>query len=222
VQLKLMGCTFFWNSQEKWSGLICLRLLPTKQIIHSQNIQMLWRVYLLYCPLSQHGILDSPSWQTSAMPVHGHLTLQKVLLSPSSNGIILFTRHLPRENIRIIHWHDLHHCLSRWHTCTYLRFLQWSPMTTQKCFQMTPLQQPSSQCQKIKFLCIGDQILRFHTYQRRYQTATTKGQFNPSSCTTLQFQISLILCQHAEPLQSNDTLLLLSSNATYCTYQEEH
>ncbi len=134
VQLKLMGCTFFWNSQEKWSGLICLRLLPTKQIIHSQNIQMLWRVYLLYCPLSQHGILDSPSWQTSAMPVHGHLTLQKVLLSPSSNGIILFTRHLPRENIRIIHWHDLHHCLSRWHTCTYLRFLQWSPMTTQKCF----------------------------------------------------------------------------------------
>jgi hypothetical protein len=56
----------------------------------------------------------------------------------------------------------------------------------QKHFQMAPPQQPSSQCQKIKLLCIGDQILRFHTYQKRYQTATTNGQFNPSSCTALQ------------------------------------
>jgi hypothetical protein len=31
VQLKQMGCTFFWNSQEKSSDSIRLRLLPTKQ-----------------------------------------------------------------------------------------------------------------------------------------------------------------------------------------------
>jgi hypothetical protein len=47
---------------------------------------------------------------------------------------------------------------------------------------MTPSQQPSSQCQEIKLLCIGDWILRLHTHQRRYQTATAKGQCDPSSC----------------------------------------
>jgi hypothetical protein len=34
VQQKQMGCTFFRNSQEKWSDLICLRLPPTKQMDH--------------------------------------------------------------------------------------------------------------------------------------------------------------------------------------------
>ncbi len=34
VQRKQMGHTFFRNSQEKWSDLICLRLLPTKQMDH--------------------------------------------------------------------------------------------------------------------------------------------------------------------------------------------
>jgi hypothetical protein len=29
---------------------------------HSWIIQMLRRVYLLYCPRSQHGILENPSW----------------------------------------------------------------------------------------------------------------------------------------------------------------
>ncbi len=192
VQRKRMGCTFFWNSQEKWSDMICLRLSPTKQMdhpltipnaIHSQTVQMLWRVYLLYCPRSQHGILDNPSWQTFAMPVHDHLTLGKVLLPPSSNGTCLFTRHIPRENVRTIHRHDLCHSLSRRHTCTYLRFIWWPPTTTWKCFQMAPLQQPSSQCQKIKLLRIGDWIPRLYTYERRYQTATTKGQCNPSRHT---------------------------------------
>jgi hypothetical protein len=124
-------------------------------------IHTFWRVYLLYCPQSQHGILDNPSWQTFALPVHNHPTLGKVLLPPSSNGTTLFTKHTPRENVRTIHWHDLYHCLSRQHTCTYLQFFWWSPMTTWKCFQMAPLQQPSRQCRKIKLLCIGDQILRF-------------------------------------------------------------
>jgi hypothetical protein len=187
-----LQCTFIWNSQEKWSDLIHLRLPPTKQmdhlptlpnVKHSWVIEMLWRVYLLYCSWSQHGVLDNPSWQTYAMPVHDHLTLGKVLLPPSSNGTSLFIGHIPRENVRTIHWHDLHHCLSRWHTCTYLQFFWWSPMTTLECFQMAPLQQPSSQCQKIKLLCIWDWILRFHTYQRR---ATTKGQCDPSSHTALQ------------------------------------
>ncbi len=36
-----------------------------------------------------------------------------------------------------------------------------------------------------------------------------------------QCQASLILCQHAKPLQSNDCLLLPSFNTAYCTYQEE-
>jgi hypothetical protein len=185
VQWKQMGSTFFWISQEKWSDLICLRLPPTKQMDHlptipnaipSQMIQMLWRVYLLYCPQSQHGILDNPSWQTFTMPVHHHLTLGNVLLPPSSNGTSLFTGNIPRENIRIIHQDDLHHCLSRQHTCTYLQFFWQSPTTTQKHFQMALSQQPSSQHWKIKLLCIGEQILsRFHTYQRRYQTITTKG-----------------------------------------------
>jgi hypothetical protein len=67
----LNGYTFFRNSQEKQSDSIRLRLSPTKQMdhlltipnaIHSQTIQMLWKVYLLYCPWSQHGILDNPSW----------------------------------------------------------------------------------------------------------------------------------------------------------------
>jgi hypothetical protein len=49
----------------------------------------------------------------------------------------------------------------------------------------------------------------------------TKGQCNPSSCTTSQCQTSLILCWHAEPSQSNDSSPLQPSNATYCTYQEE-
>jgi hypothetical protein len=53
--------------------------------------------------------------------------------------------------------------------------------TTWKHFQVAPSQQPSSQCQKINLLCIGDQILWFHTYQRRYQTITTKGQCDPSN-----------------------------------------
>jgi hypothetical protein len=36
VQRKQMGCcTFFWNSQEKWSDSIHLRLPPTKQMDHS-------------------------------------------------------------------------------------------------------------------------------------------------------------------------------------------
>jgi hypothetical protein len=92
VQWKQMGCTFFWNSQEKWSDLICLRLLPTKQMDHlptlpnakhSQIILTLWWVYLLYYPQSQHEILDNPSWQTFTMPVHNHLTLGKVLLPPA-------------------------------------------------------------------------------------------------------------------------------------------
>ncbi len=183
------------NSQEKQSDLIHLRLLPTNQMDHlptlanakhSQIIQMLLRVYLLYCPWSQHGILDNPSWQTFAMPVHNHLSLGKVLLPPSSNGTCLFTRHIPRENVRTIHQHDLHHCISRWHTCTYLWFIWWSPMTARECFQMAPSQKPSSQCQKIMLLRIGDWMLRFHTYQRRYQSTTTKGQCNPSSCTTWQ------------------------------------
>jgi hypothetical protein len=39
---------------------------------------------------------------------------------------------------------------------------------------MAPSQQPSSQCQKIKLLQIGDQKLRLRTYERRYQMATTK------------------------------------------------
>ncbi len=121
-----LHCTFIRNSQEKWSDLIHLRLPPTKQMDHlptlpnakhSWVIQMLWRVYLLYCSWSQHGVLDNPSWQTYAMPVHDHLTLAKVLLPPSSNGTSLFIGHIPRENVRTIHWHDLHHCLSRWHTC---------------------------------------------------------------------------------------------------------
>jgi hypothetical protein len=30
-----MDRTFFWNSQEKWSDLIHLRLPPTKQMDHS-------------------------------------------------------------------------------------------------------------------------------------------------------------------------------------------
>jgi hypothetical protein len=34
VQRKQMGCTIFRNSQEKWSDLIHLRLLPTKQMDH--------------------------------------------------------------------------------------------------------------------------------------------------------------------------------------------
>ena len=46
-------------------------------------------------------------------------------------------------------------------------------------------------------------MLRFHTYQKRYQTTQTKGQCDPSSCTTSQCQTSLILCWHAEPSQSN-------------------
>ncbi len=112
-----------------------------------------------------------------------HLTLGKVLLPPSSNGTCLFTRHIPRENVRTIHRHDLCHSLSRRHTCTYLRFIWWPPTTTWKCFQMAPLQQPSSQCQKIKLLRIGDWIPRLYTYERRYQTATTKGQCNPSRHT---------------------------------------
>jgi hypothetical protein len=71
VQRKRMGCTFFRNSQEKLSDSIRLRLSPTKQMdhppiipnaIHSRTVQTLWRVYLLYCPRSQHGILDNPSW----------------------------------------------------------------------------------------------------------------------------------------------------------------
>jgi hypothetical protein len=33
-----MGHTFFWNSQEKWSDLICLRLPPTKQMDHLPTI----------------------------------------------------------------------------------------------------------------------------------------------------------------------------------------
>jgi hypothetical protein len=61
VKRKWMGCTFFWNSQEKQSDLICLRLLSIKQMDHlptipyakhSWIIQTLWRVYLLYCPRS--------------------------------------------------------------------------------------------------------------------------------------------------------------------------
>ncbi len=82
---------------------------------------------------------------TFTTPVHDHLTLGTVLLSPSSNGTSLLTGHIPRENVRTIHPHDLHHCLSRWHTCTYLQFLWWSPTTTWKCFQITKSQQPSSQ-----------------------------------------------------------------------------
>jgi hypothetical protein len=38
VQQEWMGHTFFWNSQEKWSDLICLRLLPTKQMDHLPSI----------------------------------------------------------------------------------------------------------------------------------------------------------------------------------------
>jgi hypothetical protein len=168
--------------------------LPTKQMdhlptipnaIHSQTVQMLWRVYLLCCHWSQHGILDNPSWQTFKMPVHDHLTLGKALLPPSWNRTSLLTGHILRENVRTIHQHDLHHCSSRWHTCTYLQFFWRSPTTTWKCFCMAPSQQPSSQCSKIKLLCIGHQILRFHTYQRRYQTTTTKGQCDPSSPTAL-------------------------------------
>ncbi len=155
------------------------------------------------------------------MPVHNYLTLGKVLLPPPSNGTCLFTRCIPRENVRNIHRHDLHHCLSGWHPCTYLWFIWWSPTTTWKHFQMTPSQQPSSQCQKIKLLCTGDQILRLHNYQRRYQTTTTKGQHNPSSCPASQCKASLILRGHAEPLQGNDSLPLPSSNTTYSTYQEE-
>jgi hypothetical protein len=34
VQRKRMGCTFFRNSQVKWSDLIHLRLPPTKQMDH--------------------------------------------------------------------------------------------------------------------------------------------------------------------------------------------
>jgi hypothetical protein len=87
---------------------------------------------------------------------------------------------------------------------------------------MTLSQQPSSQCWKIKLLRIGDQILRLHTYQRRYQTTTTKvnailqdavphniigmltltlkGQRNSSSHPTSQCKASQILHQHAKPL----------------------
>ncbi len=57
------------------------------------------------------------------MPVHDHLTLGKVLLPLSSNETRMFTRHILRENVRPIHGHDLHHCLSRQYTCTYLQFL---------------------------------------------------------------------------------------------------
>jgi hypothetical protein len=35
----------------------------------------------------------------------------------------LFTRHIPRENVRVIHWHDLCHCLSRWNTCTLVSLM---------------------------------------------------------------------------------------------------
>jgi hypothetical protein len=74
VQQKHMGCTFFWNSREKQTDLIHLRLPPTKQMDHlptlpnakhSQIIQMFWRVYLLYCHWSQHGILDNPCLYTN-------------------------------------------------------------------------------------------------------------------------------------------------------------
>jgi hypothetical protein len=50
VQRKRMGRTFFWNSEEKWSDSIRLRLLPTKQMdhlltipnaIHSRTVQTL-------------------------------------------------------------------------------------------------------------------------------------------------------------------------------------
>ncbi len=53
---------------------------------------------------------------------------------------------------------------------------------------------------KIKLLCIGDGILRLHTYQRRYQTTTTKGQCNPWSCPALQRKASLILHWQAKSL----------------------
>jgi hypothetical protein len=43
--------------------------------------------------------------------VHNHLTLGKVLLPLSPNGTCLFTRHIPRENVRTIHQHDLCHHL---------------------------------------------------------------------------------------------------------------
>jgi hypothetical protein len=84
----------------------CLPTVPNAK--HLPTIQMLWRVYLLYCTWSQHGFPDNPSRHTFATPVHDHLTLGKVLLPPSSNGTSLFTRHIPRENVRTIHQHDLH------------------------------------------------------------------------------------------------------------------
>jgi hypothetical protein len=87
---------------------------------------------------------------------------------------------------------------------------------------MAPLQQPSGQRQKIKLLRIGYQILRLHTYKRRYQTTITKGQCNPSSHTTLQCKASPILHRQAKPLQSNNSSPFPSSNTTYSTYQEEH
>jgi hypothetical protein len=45
-----MGSIFLWDSKEKWSNLICLRLLPAKEMdhpptipnaIHSQTVQTL-------------------------------------------------------------------------------------------------------------------------------------------------------------------------------------
>jgi hypothetical protein len=135
--------------------------LPIPNAKHSWMIQMFWRVYLLYCPWSQHGILEYPSQQTFTIPVHNYLTLGKVLLTPPSNGICLFTRCIPRENVRTIYWHDLCHCLPGWHPCTYLWFIWWSPTTTQKCFQMTPSQQPWVNAEKSSFCTLETEYLGF-------------------------------------------------------------
>jgi hypothetical protein len=40
VQQKGMGCTFFWNSQEKWSDSICLRLCQLNKWIICQPYPM--------------------------------------------------------------------------------------------------------------------------------------------------------------------------------------
>jgi hypothetical protein len=74
-------------------------------------------------------------------------------------------------------------------------------------------QQPSSQCQKVKLLHIGHQILRLHTYHTRYQTATTKGQCNPSGHKALQCEASPILWHQGREIIA----IVPLENGAFCT-----
>jgi hypothetical protein len=176
VQWKQMGCTFIWNSQEKQSDSIHLQLPPTKQMDHpptipnakhSWIIQMIWRVYLLYCPWSQHGILDNPSQKTSQCLCIIILPWGKYCYLHLPMGITC-SQDIYQEKMSelFINMISIAHWLWR---LTYLYF-PWVSLTITydnlETFSNSSITTTFKTMPKIKLLCIGDWILRFDTYQR--------------------------------------------------------